>query len=439
MFQRIGAAAYKRDLTNTIALCALLDNPQENLQSIHIAGTNGKGSVAHMLAAVYQAAGMKVGIYSSPHLLDFRERIKINGEMISEAEVTDFTQRMMPYLESNPSSHLSLRANDSERSNPVNQSIAPLQPSFFEITVAIAFEHFARHHVDLGIIETGLGGRLDSTNVITPLLSIITNITLEHQQFLGNTLAEIAGEKAGIIKPGVPVVIGERHPETENVFRAKATECDSDIVFADNAHPVTLTASTIDSITVRDMVHGDLVIGCGAHYQLRNLPAVLAAIDALPQLPYDIHALAHFKELTGFLGRWDILSREPLVIADGAHNPEGLAQVFVQVSALGCAHVRVVFGLVKDKDVDAVLPVLPKDATYYFCKPDMPRGLEADELKSKAEQAGLNGRSFDLVQGALAAAMAKASGDDVVLICGSLFVVAEGMKPTPKLQRAALH
>lgn len=436
MFQRVGAAAYKKDLTNTIRLCEILGNPHDKFRSIHIAGTNGKGSVTHMLAAVYQAAGLRVGVYSSPHLVDFRERIKINGEYISEAEVIDFVERMRPHLPPGP-----LKG----ESNP-----KLIEPSFFELTVAMAFEHFARHQVDLAMIEVGLGGRLDSTNVITPLLSVITNIALDHQEFLGNTLVQIAGEKAGIIKPGVPVVIGERHPETEPVFRRRAEECGSEIAFAEDVEQIELVSSDVDSITVRSANHREINVGCGAWYQLKNVATVLTAVDVLKRLELapeaPMNALRHFKQLTNFQGRWDVLSHEPLMIADGAHNPAGLQQTFHQLHQLlarsrkpetTTPKLHVVFGMVKDKDISATLSVLPSDARYYFCKPGLPRGLDEAELLDKARHVGLNGQGYATVAEALRSATANAHPHDIVFICGSLFVVGEALQNTSRFQRAA--
>jgi dihydrofolate synthase/folylpolyglutamate synthase len=407
MYQRVGAVAFKKDLTNTISLCEHLGNPHLKFKSIHIAGTNGKGSVAHMLAAVYQATGLKVGLYSSPHLVDFRERIKINGKMISESEVVDFTTQMQPLIEG-------------------------IRPSFFEITVAMAFQHFASHRVDLAVIETGLGGRLDSTNVVTPILSIITNISLEHQQFLGDTLGKIALEKAGIIKEGVPVIIGEKHPETEGIFRDVAKRRHSRIHFAQDEQRVSLLAQELDSIVVRTGSFGDLRVGCGGRYQVRNVPALLSAVDVLSKevhvnLSPDPLALATFKQLTNFLGRWDVLLRSPVVIADGAHNVAGLTEVFTQLLELKPGRLRVVFGVVKDKDLEPILDTLPKAGAYYCCKPDLPRGLEAQALHNAMSSRGLLAVAADSVGAALQRALAEAHEDDLVFIGGSLFVVGEAL------------
>lgn len=410
MFQRIGAPALKKDLSNTLALCALLDDPQNKFKSIHVAGTNGKGSVAHMLAAVYQEAGLKVGIYSSPHLRDFRERIKINGEYITENEVVEFVHSMQAHLRD-------------------------IEPSFFETTVAMAFAHFAKHAVDLAIVETGLGGRLDSTNVITPLLSIITNVSLEHQQYLGNTLEQIAGEKAGIIKPGLPVVVGERHRETDRVFERKAHECGSQIVFAEDTQDIELIKVDTDMMTIRTPGRGDVTIGCGALYQVQNAQTALCAVDVLSNVSFeeirhvqlDAKALARFKQTTNFRGRWDVLSRDPLVIADGAHNAAALERVFAQLNSWQPKGLRVILGVVKDKDLNTLLQVLPHGAIYYCCSPDIPRGLNSEELERSLSGIGLNARAFGSVGAALNTVLDESSIEDVVFIGGSIFIVGEAL------------
>ncbi|MBI1288276.1 MAG: bifunctional folylpolyglutamate synthase/dihydrofolate synthase [Flavobacteriales bacterium] len=411
MYQRQGAPAFKKDLTNTLALCELLDNPQQKFKSIHVAGTNGKGSVSHMLASVFQAAGYRVGLYTSPHLKDFRERIKINGEMISEQSVIDFVEKYKA---------------DFER----------IKPSFFEMTVALAFDHFAKNEVDIAIIEVGLGGRLDSTNVITPELSVITNIGYDHQQFLGETLPEIAGEKAGIIKPNVPVVIGEFQQEVAEVFEGKARQTNSRLRFANREWEIRKQILEDDQLEMHlrhyDGMELEVVSELSGPHQAKNLITALEVVRTLSDAGWNV-TREHFKKginsvvkQTGLRGRWQVLQRNPLVIADTAHNREGLEPNLKRLlSNRKPDQLHFVWGMVNDKDVSKTLVMLPKEATYYFCKPDVPRGLDVVILSEKATELGLKHTSYSTVQEALESAKSKAKTEDIIYVGGSTFVVAE--------------
>ncbi|MBT8219545.1 MAG: bifunctional folylpolyglutamate synthase/dihydrofolate synthase [Bacteroidia bacterium] len=413
MYQRIGTTAFKKDLTNIRALCSALGDPQKGYYSlIHIAGTNGKGSTAHMLAAVYQSAGYKVGLYTSPHYKDFRERIKINGQMVSKKEVVDF-------IESN------------------QYDIQEIQPSFFEMSVALAFDSFRRHEVDLAIIETGLGGRLDSTNIIDPLSSTITNIGLDHQNMLGDTLEEIAAEKAGIIKKGTPVIIGKHQPETDPVFLAKAAACDAPIYFAQDLFHAQYIEQNIDSLSVsfRDLSTKEEWQCClpsGVIYNMDNALTALSTVHVVNQssqfkVDQDglINGLENFKSLSNYIGRWHVKSKEPLVILDAAHNEDGIHEVMERVDKTTFPKVHVVFGSVKDKPMEKIFKLLPKAYRYYFAKPDVPRGLDTSTLSQMANEAGLKSRSYVSCTNALRAAKRAASKDDLILVTGSTFVVAE--------------
>lgn len=413
MFTRDGASAFKKDLTNTLALCAILDNPQQRFKSVHVGGTNGKGSTSHMLAAILQVAGYKTGLYTSPHLRDFRERIRINGQMISEQTVIDF-----------------VAAN--------RKNFEEIQPSFFEMTVALAFDVFAKEQVDIAIVEVGLGGRLDSTNVITPILSVITNIGWDHMNMLGNTLELIAGEKAGIIKPGIPVVIGEYQPEVAHMFTEKAKKEGSGICFASEVKSkVKSQKSKADglldvSVTADSELHTlDFQLDLTGTYQLKNVRTVLTAVDELRKQGFTITdehiatALRQVKTLTGLHGRWETLNSQPLTICDTGHNPDGVEEVMKNIAAVKYDHLHFVIGMVNDKDTSKVLGMLPKDATYYFCKPDIPRGLSAEILQEQAAVFNLRGRSYPSVQAAYDAARKAAGDNDLVFIGGSTFVVAE--------------
>ena len=387
MFQHQGASAYKKDLTNTLLLAEHLGNPEKKIKTIHVAGTNGKGSTSSMIASVLQEAGYKVGLYTSPHLKDFRERIKINGLIISEQFVVDFIAENKPFFAVN-------------------------SLSFFEMTVGLALDYFAKEEVDVAVIEVGLGGRLDSTNIISPLVSVITNIGFDHVQFLGNTLEAIAFEKAGIIKPNVPVVIGEYTEETRKVFLDKAKECNSDVHFAS------------------DLITKDYPCGLLGDYQFHNKKTVVQAINVLKS-----HFLVSEEQLkagllnvvenTGLLGRWQQLQSNPKVICDTAHNSHGLKIVLNQVQKEKFEQLHVVLGVVNDKDLDDILPLFPKNAQYYFCKPNVPRGLDKNILKKSAENFGLNGLVYDSVSEAYREALSKSTENDFIYVGGSTFVVAE--------------
>lgn len=413
MFQRIGAAAFKKDLTNTIALCAHLGQPHLKFPSIHIAGTNGKGSTAHMLSAVFQAAGLKTGLYTSPHYTDFRERIKINGQLVPESFVIDFVKENKSFFEQ-------------------------IKPSFFEMTVAMAFDYFAKEKVDMAIIETGLGGRLDSTNVITPLVSVITNISFDHQQFLGNSLPEIAKEKAGIIKAGIPVVIGEDQMETQIVFDETARSKRAEIFYADRHYLAEILnrGTTHDTYNVKrnnQFYLENLEVNLNGAYQQKNIQTVLQAIEAynvLGHLPLiekkDIRqAFRNLKSLTNFKGRWQQIGEHPTILCDSAHNEGGLKIAMHQLQSYPHEQLHFVLGMVNDKAIDKMLALLPKNAIYYFAKADIPRGLDVNILKEKAAEFSLNGQTYDSVAAALSEAKNAASENDLIYVGGSTFVVAE--------------
>jgi len=385
MYQRQGKTAFKKDLKNIKLLCRHFGNPQEAFESIHIAGTNGKGTVAHILSAVFQEAGLKVGLYTSPHYKDFRERIKINGEYISKRKVSGFTKKVMK-----------------------------------EISVAMAFDYFRNESVDLAIIETGLGGRLDSTNVITPKLSVITNISFDHQSMLGNTLKKIAKEKAGIIKKGVPVVIGKSQKETNEVFRTTAIKKSAKIFFAKNLIKTYKLKSKSTQIQ--------------NPYLQENILTALAAIEIWNknQLGKKItkknldKAISHFRTISNYKGRWQILEEAPLVIADSAHNQGGLSLLIdTLLKHRAAEQVHIVLGFVKDKDLGPILDLFPKRASYYFCQAKVPRALSSDKLLDIAMKHRLRGKSYKSVRSALSAAKKRRKVDDVVVICGSIFVVSE--------------
>lgn len=411
MYQRQGAVAFKKDLTNTIALCAFLNDPQTKFKTVHVAGTNGKGSVSHMLASVFQEAGYKVGLYTSPHLKDFRERIKINGEMIPEADVIDFVSENKTQFET-------------------------IKPSFFEMTVALAFDHFAKERVDIAIIETGLGGRLDSTNVIIPELSVITNIGYDHQQFLGETLPEIAGEKAGIIKPKVPVVVGEFQQQIAHVFEKKADEMNSRLRFADREWEMRSQKIDEEELQLRvrhyDGSKMEFVSQLSGPHQSKNLITVLESVRTLSDSGWNLTA-EHFKagvrstiSNTGLKGRWQVLAREPLIIADTGHNKEGIEPNLKRLlSVRNAEQLHFVWGMVNDKDVTATLKMLPPTSNYYFCKPDVPRGLDVNILAHTATEIGLRYSVHASVADALKTAKDQALPDDIIYVGGSTFVVAE--------------
>ncbi len=388
MYQRIGAAAYKVDLSNTLNLTKYLNEPQDSFKSVHVAGTNGKGSTSHMLASVLQEAGYKVGLYTSPHLKDFRERIKINGNMISEDFVVGFIAEHQSFFEEN---HL----------------------SFFEMTVGLAFDYFRKEKVDIAIIEVGLGGRLDSTNVITPEVSIITNIGLDHTRFLGETMREIASEKAGIIKATIPVVIGETTSETKEVFQQKAKEVKTTITF------------------VEEINSTDYPSDLKGNYQKKNIKTAVSTLRTLQNKSWNIseenikNGLLNVVSNTGLQGRWQVLMEQPKVICDTAHNKEGLILVMEQLQKEDYKKLHIVLGVVDDKNLETVLPLFPKEATYYFCKPDVIRGLDVSVLNEKAKCFGLLGNRYNSVNEAYKNALQNSEKEDVVYIGGSTFVVAE--------------
>ena len=389
MYQTQGASAYRKDLTNTILLANHLGNPESYLKCIHVAGTNGKGSTSHMLASILQEAGYRVGLYTSPHLKDFRERIKINGTEISEEFVTKFVHQHQTFFENN-------------------------NLSFFEMSVGLAFDYFREKQVDLAIIEVGMGGRLDSTNIINPLVSVITNIGLDHLQFLGNTLELIANEKAGIIKSNVPVVIGEYTSETRNVFQSKAQEHRSEIFFAS------------------DEIKEDYPSVLLGHYQIFNKKTVLRTVQVLQSIGEfkisEVHIKNGFLNVvknTGLQGRWQQLQKSPKVICDTAHNSDGLKIVMKQVLQQEYKHLHIVIGVVNDKELAAILPLFPTKATYYFCKPNIPRGLEAAILKERAFENNLIGEVYSSVSDAYLTAKRNATEEDFIFVGGSTFVVAE--------------
>ncbi len=418
MFSRIGVAAYKADLTNTIRLCGFLNNPQTKFKSIHIAGTNGKGSVSHMLTAILQMAGYKTGLYTSPHLKDFRERMKVNlpgrqsgGEMVNEKFVIDFTEKMKPLIEE-------------------------ISPSFFEITVAMAFEYFAEQKVDVAVIEVGLGGRLDSTNIITPELSVITNIGWDHMNLLGDTLEKIAFEKAGIIKKGIPVVVGEVLPETFPVFQDISKEKRSPLSIASQKRRVVdwhweKNELIVEVAEENHTDHKTWQLDLPGLYQTKNLLIVLEVCFQLKQLGWKIDddiihkGLKQVKKLTGLHGRWEIIHQSPVVVLDVAHNIDGIKQLVQQIELTEHRELHIITGMVKDKEVEKILELLPKEAHYYFTKAQIPRAIPENELAEKAKLVKLNGHSFPTVNEALQSALQHAHRDDLVVVCGSVYLVGE--------------
>jgi len=410
MFSRTGAAAYKADLTNTILLCRHLGNPQQKFKSVHVGGTNGKGSVSHMLASVFQEHGLKTGLYTSPHLYDFRERIKVNGALVSEAFVIDFVEKIKPLIET-------------------------VQPSFFEITVAMAFAFFAGQDVDVAVIEVGLGGRLDSTNIILPEASVVTNIGWDHMNLLGNTLEKIAAEKGGIIKNGVPVIIGERSEATDHIFLETANQKAAPIFFAPDRFTTEtftinndrLLVNVLDKKTDRLTQHNLDLAGI---YQTKNICTVLQAVEVLAE-QFSLNsektsiALSRVKQNTGLYGRWEIVAKNPKIVLDVAHNEAGIKELLKQLQTEKFERLHIVLGMVKDKDISAVLALLPPFAQYYFTQAAIPRALPATLLKDFAGKKNLAGGAYDNVNLALSAAKEKASKDDLILVCGSVFLIAE--------------
>ena len=388
MYQREGASAYKADLSNTIKLVNYLGNPQNDFKSLHIAGTNGKGSTSHMMASVFQEAGYKVGLYTSPHLKDFRERIKINGKLIAEENIVHFIEKHQSFFLQN-------------------------QLSFFEMTVGMAFDFFKNEKVDIAVIEVGLGGRLDSTNIIKPEIAVITNIGLDHTRFLGDTIKEIAFEKAGVIKTETPVVIGEYTEETKAIFLSKSKETNSPILFAEDISTPKLELDLL----------GD--------YQLKNSQTAYVALSVLKKMGWKLSKetiKAGLKKVivnTGLAGRWQILNHTPKVICDTAHNREGLSLVMKQLMTVSYDQLHIVLGVVDDKNLDIILPLFPKNATYYFCKPNVDRGLDEDKLKQKASKYTLVGQTYSSVNEAYKKSITVATKNDVIFVGGSTFVVAE--------------
>ena len=411
MFSRIGAAAYKADLHNTIELCRSLGDPQTKFRSVHIAGTNGKGSVSHMLASIFQEAGYRTGLYTSPHLRDFRERIRINGEMIPEEYVISFTEGINPLIEK-------------------------IEPSFFEITVAMAFEWFARETVDIAIIETGLGGRLDSTNIIHPELSVITNVGMDHMNLLGDTLEKIAYEKAGIIKEEVPVVVGEMKEKSSGIFQEIADKNQAPLVFADQKRKAINWYWLKNNLVVevargQEPDHKIYQLDLPGIYQVKNLVTVLESVEQLKRkgwkLPEEsvLQGLKHAKKNTGLHGRWEIIQRSPMVVIDVAHNEDGMRELVEQIEITDHNELHMVIGFVRDKEIVKILDLLPRSAQYYFTQAQIPRALAADELKTEAEKLQLTGYAYKEVNAAIAAARDKAKSNDLVVVCGSVFLAGE--------------
>jgi len=411
MYHRVGAAAYKASLDNTYAICKLLGNPEHDFKSVHVAGTNGKGSTSHSLAAILQEAGYKTGLFTSPHLHDFRERIRINGRMISRNYVSRFTEKNRKAFEK-------------------------IKPSFFEMTAGLAFDYFRKKKVDIAVIETGLGGRLDSTNVITPVLSIITNIGWDHMNLLGNSLEKIAAEKAGIIKPGVPVIIGETGNSTKKIFMDKADSMKADIYFADQVFKTRVVESgnnrlILDIYKKGKALYPALELDLPGIYQEKNIKSIVLAAELLEKGGYRLNngnirrALKKVTSATGFKGRWQVLSKKPLTICDAAHNSDGFKEILKQLEGMRYGKLHWVLGVVNDKDIDPILSLLPPTAAYYFCQADIPRALDAEVLMEKAAQHGLNGIVIRKVSRALSAAKKQARMNDLVLVGGSIFVVGE--------------
>lgn len=406
VFEKVGAKAYKPGLQTTETLDKHFGHPHRQFKSIHVAGTNGKGSCSHTLAAILQSEGYKVGLFTSPHLVDFRERIRVNGECISEQYIIDFVEKERSFFE-------------------------PLHPSFFELTTALAFKYFAEQKVDIAIIEVGLGGRLDCTNIITPILSIITNISKDHTQFLGNTLADIAGEKAGIIKPGVPVIIGEDLPETRSVFQQKAQKENSPIIFAqdENQQEVQKAEHINGKMEYTTRTWGKLTGELCGDYQAMNMNTILNAIKYLTLVKNKgtsiKNGISHVTELTGLMGRWQKIQDKPLVICDTGHNVGGWQYLAPQIKAQACRQLRIVFGMVDDKDVTTVMKMLPKDAIYYWTQATTKRAIKVEKIAELGTSLGLNGNVYPSVNKAFKAAQADAAEDDFIFVGGSSYIVAD--------------
>ena len=413
MFHRIGDLAYKKDIINTIKLCAILDNPQDSLKIIHVAGTNGKGSTSHLVSSMLQEMGYRVGLYTSPHYIDFRERIKINGELISEQEIISFVEQIEPNIEE-------------------------IHPSFFEVTVALAFDYFKRQKVDFAVIEVGLGGRLDSTNIVNPIISVITNIGFDHMFYLGNTLPEIAAEKAGIIKNNIPVVIGESKVETAKVFLETALKHNATIVFADkNIQINVLENSGVLKKMNLEISDIDLIVqvetGLMANYQEANIKTALQTIltiqsyftTSIPLKTVIQNGIKNINRNTYFIGRWMVMQQNPLVIFDSAHNEHGLKPVFHQISKLNYGQLHIIFGTVADKELDLLFPILPKNGIYYFVAANIPRAMKSIQVKEFFSAMGMMGNAYNSVIEGYTMAMQKAKINDIVMVIGSIFVLGE--------------
>lgn len=407
VFEHVGAVAYKEGLQNTLALDKHFNHPHTNFKTIHIAGTNGKGSCSHSLASILQEAGYKVGLYTSPHLVDFRERIRVNGQCISKERVIKFVKDERKFFE-------------------------PLHPSFFELTTALAFKYFDEQKVDIAIIEVGLGGRLDCTNIISPILSIISNISFDHTQFLGDTLAKIAGEKAGIIKKGVPVIIGEANEETRPVFQSKANEVNSDIVFAEDNAIVTSSSPIVDGGRRYNLSNNSTLVGeLSGDYQERNMNTILCACNILKQMNIikndDIIAkgLTNICKNTGLLGRWQTIQNNPTVVCDTGHNVGGWNYLAPQIKRQQCNQLRIVFGMVDDKDINSVMFLLPKNAIYYWTQAETKRAIKAERVAEIAIKHDLRGEIFDNVEVAYTKALQDSNKDDFVFVGGSSYIVAD--------------
>ena len=407
VFEHVGAVAYKEGLQNTLALDKHFNHPHTNFKTIHIAGTNGKGSCSHSLASILQEAGYKVGLYTSPHLVDFRERIRVNGQCISKERVVKFVEDERKFFE-------------------------PLHPSFFELTTALAFKYFDEQKVDIAIIEVGLGGRLDCTNIISPRLSIITNISFDHTQFLGDTLAKIAAEKAGIIKKGVPVIIGEANEETSPVFQSKANEVNSDIVFAEDNAIVTSSSPMADGGRRYYLSNNSTLVGeLSGDYQERNMNTILCACNILKQMNIikndDVIAkgLTNICKNTGLLGRWQTIQNNPTVVCDTGHNVGGWNYLAPQIKRQQCNQLRIVFGMVDDKDINSVMYLLPKNAIYYWTQAESKRAIKAERVAEIAIKHDLRGEIFDNVEVAYTKALQDSNKDDFVFVGGSSYIVAD--------------
>ena len=406
VFQNAGPSAYKPGLGTSIALDDHLGNPHKAYKTIHVAGTNGKGSVSHLLAAILRQSGYKVGLYTSPHLVDFRERIRVNGQKIPKEYVVDFVERNRSFFE-------------------------PLQPSFFELTSSMAFDYFRAEKVDYAVIEVGMGGRLDCTNIITPDLSVITNISFDHVQFLGDTLTKIAGEKAGIIKPGVPVVIGETTEETKKVFKDKSLEMNAPIRFAEEEHEVISSRSEGNTRVYETLHYGSFIGELGGLCQEKNTATILTAIDELRKAGYTI-AQEHIRigfgqvcKLTGLRGRWQQVGMSPTIICDTGHNTGGISYIADQLRGIQADKLHIVIGMVNDKDIHSVLRQLPQCATYYFTKANVKRALDEHTLQTLAKEAGLRGTSWPDVRSAFQAARQSSTKKDLIFVGGSTFIVAD--------------